>query len=181
METFWELGYEGAALSDLCTAMGINSASIYNSFGSKEDLFREAIALYGDSDGSATDRALREAATARAAVEGMLRGNLDVYANPRTPNGCMVVLSATNYSPRNKPIRDHLVWRRRDTVVALEKRLERAVDEGELPADVDVKVVASFYGTVLHGLSIEARDGVPVARLQSTVDVAMGMWDTLVR
>jgi AcrR family transcriptional regulator len=178
METFWELGYEGAALTDLTEAMGINSASVYNTFGSKEDLFRAAIALYGDSDGSATDRALREAPTAREAVERMLRGNLAIFADPETPNGCMVVLSATNYSTRNRAVRDHLVGHRRNTVLELEKRLARAIDEGELPAGADVKVIASFYSTMLHGLSIEARDGVPVAVLQSTVDAAMAMWET---
>ncbi len=59
MEVFWELGYEGAKLTDLTGAMNINSASLYNAFGSKEQLFREAVELYGSTTGSATARALR--------------------------------------------------------------------------------------------------------------------------
>lgn len=66
MEAFWESGYEGTKLTDLTAAMGINSASLYNAFGSKEELFREAVALYGATAGSATGRALREEPTARA-------------------------------------------------------------------------------------------------------------------
>ncbi|MFD5199760.1 hypothetical protein ACFWM7_06275 [Streptomyces sp. NPDC058375] len=41
--------------------------------------------------------------------------------------------------------------------------------------------VAAFYATILHGLSIEARDGVPLERLRSTVDHAVALWDSLVR
>jgi len=42
MEVFWAKGYEGASLSDLTAAMGINSPSLYAAFGSKEALFLEA-------------------------------------------------------------------------------------------------------------------------------------------
>ncbi|WP_280301617.1 TetR/AcrR family transcriptional regulator [Nocardia abscessus] len=43
MEVFWEHGYEGASMSDLTTAMGINSPSLYAAFGGKEQLFRAAV------------------------------------------------------------------------------------------------------------------------------------------
>jgi AcrR family transcriptional regulator len=181
METFWEFGYEGTKLTDLTAAMGINSASLYNTFGSKEQLFREAVALYDSTTGSATNHALREAPTARAAVEAMLRGNIDTFTDPATPSGCMIVLSATNCSHQNREVAEHLARWRRNAVTELEKRLERGVEEGELAPDTDVRPVADFYATVLHGLSIEARDGVPLERLRSTVDNAVALWDFLVR
>ncbi|PVC87006.1 TetR/AcrR family transcriptional regulator [Streptomyces sp. CS131] len=181
MEVFWELGYEGTKLTDLTGAMNINSASLYNAFGSKEQLFREAVELYGSTTGSATARALREEPTARAAVEAMLRGNIDIFADTGTPSGCMIVLAAANCAHQNRNVAEHLAGHRRRTVAELEERLERAVREGELAPGVDVRSVADFYATILYGLSIEARDGVPVERLRSTVDRAVGLWDTLVR
>ncbi|WP_089115089.1 TetR/AcrR family transcriptional regulator [Streptomyces sp. SS07] len=181
MEVFWELGYEGTKLTDLTGAMNINSASLYNTFGSKEQLFREAVALYGSTTGSATARALREEPTARAAVEAMLRGNIDIFADTGTPTGCMIVLAAANCAHQNRGVAEHLAGHRRRTVAELEDRLERAITEGELAPETDVRAVADFYATILYGLSIEARDGVPVERLRSTVDRAVGLWDTLVR
>ncbi|MFJ2848056.1 MULTISPECIES: TetR/AcrR family transcriptional regulator [Streptomyces] len=181
MEVFWELGYEGAKLTDLTGAMNINSASLYNTFGSKEQLFREAVALYGSTTGSATARALREEPTARAAVEAMLRGNIDIFADTGTPSGCMIVLAAANCAHQNRGVADHLAGHRRRTVAELEDRLQRAIVEGELAPGTDIRSVADFYATLLYGLSIEARDGVPVERLRSTVDRAVGLWDALVR
>ncbi|MFJ7056400.1 TetR/AcrR family transcriptional regulator [Streptomyces microflavus] len=180
METFWEYGYEGAKLTDLTAAMGINSASLYNAFGSKEELFREAVALYGSTTGSATARALREEPTARGAVEAMLRGNIDTFTDPGTPTGCLIVLAAANCSQRNREVGEFLAGWRRRAVAELEARLEQAVLEGELASGTDVRSVAAFYATVLHGLSVEARDGVPLERLSSTVDHAVALWDSLV-
>src|SRR5438552_19063433 len=35
MEAFWDKGYEGASLSDLTSAMGMDAPSLYAAFGSK--------------------------------------------------------------------------------------------------------------------------------------------------
>ena len=77
LDLFWERGYEGTSLNDLAEAMGIASASIYACFGSKEDLFRQVMALYGTTSGEPPRRALREQPTARAAIHAMLRATAD--------------------------------------------------------------------------------------------------------
>src|SRR5258708_33535804 len=46
MTVFWRQGYEGASLSDLTKAMGINSPSLYACFGSKEGLFKAVLERY---------------------------------------------------------------------------------------------------------------------------------------
>ncbi|BCJ58121.1 hypothetical protein Jiend_15430 [Micromonospora endophytica] len=51
MEVFWRHGYQGASMTALTAAMGINSPSLYAAFGSKEALFRAAVALYNTTEG----------------------------------------------------------------------------------------------------------------------------------
>jgi AcrR family transcriptional regulator len=177
MRVFWARGYEGTSISDLTEAMGINSPSLYSCFGSKEKLFREAIALY--ESGSATERALKDAPTARAAVEAMLRDNVQAYAEPGNPPGCMVVLSALLGPPETKAVRDFLVEARKASVADLRQRLDRGVREGDLPAGANTAAIAAFYTTVLNGLSIAARDGAAPETLDAIVEGAMAAWDGL--
>ncbi|WP_164125535.1 TetR family transcriptional regulator, partial [Stenotrophomonas maltophilia] len=58
MRVFWAKGYEGAQLVDLTAAMGINPPSFYAAFGSKQEIFREAIDLYLATAGANAMRAL---------------------------------------------------------------------------------------------------------------------------
>jgi len=177
MELFWEHGFEGASLSELTKAMGISAPSLYAAFGSKEQLFREAVAYYNDPERSPTARALTDQPTARQAVEAMLRDNAVSYSDPQTPRGCLIVLSATNYAPRSRGIRDLLAALREQDRRDVQLRLDTAVGEGELPASVNTAALTGFVMTVLHGLSIQARDGADAKTLDGIVDLAMLAWD----
>lgn len=174
---FWERGYDGASVSELTHAMGVSPPSLYAAFGSKETLFREAVALYGRREGGTTLRALREQPTARAAVEAMLRDNAAIYADPSTPHGCLVVLGAPAGAPGDSAIREHLRDLRCQVLSALRDRLSCAVASGELAADTDVDALAAYYDTVLQGLSIQARDGASRATMEAVIDCAMAAWD----
>ncbi len=177
MEVFWARGYEGTSVADLTAAMGINSPSLYAAFGCKEQLFREAVALYAKH--SATSRALSEAPTARDMVERMLRDNVAGYANPGNPPGCMVVLSALIGTPETKPVRDYLADCRREGLAQLKQRLDQGVADGDLPEGTDTARLAAYYAAVLNGLSIAARDGASRRELDGIVDLAMATWEIL--
>ena len=56
MLAFWQHGYEGTSMADLVAATGLASARLYAAFGSKEDLFREAVARYEEGDGAFAER-----------------------------------------------------------------------------------------------------------------------------
>ncbi len=176
MRTFWKQGYEGTSIQDLVTAMGVNKPSLYSTFGCKEEVFREAVELYDRLEGRATTQSLAEAATAREAVETMLRANARAYAVSKGPRGCMIVLSSLLGAPENEGVRAFLAKNRLDGEMALRARLARGVAEGDLGPSADLDSLASFYTTVLEGLSIQARDGASEQKLNMVINVAMLAW-----
>jgi AcrR family transcriptional regulator len=181
MEVFWEHGYEGASVGDLTTAMGIRPPSLYAAFGCKEELFREAVALYEDVEGAPPLRALREAPTAREGVEAMLRTNAQAYTEPGRPTGCMVVLAATTYTPSTQGIRDFLAEQRRLSTAVVRERLDRGHADGDLPSGADTGALAAYVSSVQFGMSVQARDGATRGELFAVVDTAMAGWERAAR
>ncbi|MCP2342703.1 TetR/AcrR family transcriptional regulator [Actinomadura rupiterrae] len=180
LDVFWERGYEGTSLNDLAQAMGIASASIYAYFGSKQDLFRKVMALYGATAGEPPRRALREHAGAREAVHAMLRATADQITGADTPHYCMLVLAAPTGAVENHDVREFLAGIRRDVRAAIRDRLERGVADGDLAVpDGGVDGLARYYATVVQGLSIQARDGATREELETVITCAMAAWDAL--
>ena len=180
LDLFWERGYEGTSLNDLAEAMGIASASIYACFGSKEDLFRKVMMLYGTTSGEPPRRALREQPTACAAIHEMLRATADEITRPDTPHYCMLILAAPTGAVENHAIREFLADLRRDMFTAIKDRLARGVTDGDLTASAaGLGAIARYYTTVVQGLSIQARDGAGRGELEAVITCAMAAWDTL--
>ncbi|MGE8401104.1 MAG: TetR/AcrR family transcriptional regulator [Delftia tsuruhatensis] len=178
MLAFWRRGYEGTSMADLVQALGIASARIYAAFGSKQDLFREAVQRYEAGDGGFADRAMAQEPRVRDALARVLRDAVATYTDDAHPLGCMVVTAATNCAEENEAVAAWLAGHRRQRTQSLIDRLQRALDEGELRAGTDVQALGDFYATQLHGISVQARDGVPRQRLLAAVQTALLLLDT---
>ncbi|OKO84618.1 TetR family transcriptional regulator [Bradyrhizobium sp. NAS80.1] len=180
-DAFWERGYEGTSMADLISAMNISSASIYAAFGSKEALFREAVADYDANDGGFASRALTEEPTTRAALRRMLVDAVTLFTRPGKPRGCMVVLSAPRCAKENEGVSDWLSVQRRARHAAIVRRIREARDYGEIKPEADPEVLADFYTTFLQGLSVQARDGFSKKQMMASIDSAMQVFDAVVQ
>lgn len=181
MEVFWAKGYEGASMADLTEAMGIASPSLYAAFGSKEALFREALALYGATEGGEIWDAVRNAPTAYEAIEGFLMQTARVFTRRGKPPGCLVVLSALHPTDSSENVRRELIRARAQNIDDLAVRLTQGIAAGEIAPEVDVKSVAAYYVTVQQGMSIQARDGATRRQLEAIARAALAAWEPLTR
>ena len=176
MHVFWEHGYEAASVANLTLAMGITPPSLYAAFGDKEHLFLEALEAYGKGPGGFGARALAEEPTARRAVKRLLEEGAAELTRDCQPHGCMVVMAATNCSIAAEHIQSALAKRRALGVQAMQDRIQRGIDEGELPSGTDAGALASFYAMVYQGMSMQAKDGASRESLLASVSMAMRSW-----
>lgn len=179
IDVFWEKGFEGASMADLTAAMGIGTTSLYAAFGSKDELFREAVEHYAVYAGAEIWGAVTDADTARGAIEGYLLATARAFTRGDRPSGCLVVLSALHANGATADLRDDLIGKRGQSVEDLAAVLQRGVERGELPAGLDVRAVARFYATVQQGMSIQARDGADRATLEGIAHAALAAWEPL--
>ena len=153
---------------------GISAASLYAAFGSKEALYKEAVALYMATVGRRLRDTLADTdAAPLQAIENALRCAAEFQRDDEHPRGCMVVLSATNCSPDNAHLRRAMALERQNTRLAFRDCLRRGMDAGQLPSTTDAESLADFLSAVLNGLSIQARDELSADALNGIVDTAM--------
>ena len=172
---FWRNGYEGASISDLTEAMGINPPSLYAAFGNKEGLFRKVVDRYVERHACFWEVA-RTAPTARAMVEHLLRASADFVTDEANPKGCLFVRGPMACSEAANKIRDELVTRRATGEAMLRERLERAVNEGEISVELDPADYARYIMTVLEGMSVRAAGGATREELHKVADLALRTW-----
>jgi len=175
VHVFWRKGYEGASLSDLTRAMGINRPSLYAAFGGKEALFQKAVDRYAAGPGAYVRDALA-APTARAVVERMLRGAVALQTDPKTPPGCLVVNGALACGAKAERVRRRLASHRDALEHDLRRRLERARATGDLPASARPSDLARFVMTVMRGMAVQAAGGATRAELERVVQTALRAW-----
>jgi AcrR family transcriptional regulator len=173
MQVFWRKGYLGTSLSDLTDAMGINRPSLYAAFGNKESLFRKALDHYVKGPSSYLSEALQEP-TARAVVERLLHGVVDLLTDPRTPTTCLWVHGALSCG--DDPLREEFAAQRAAGQAKLRTRFKRAVADGDLPPDSDADALARYVQTVNFGLTVQASTGASRKELLRTVEIALKAW-----
>lgn len=157
-------GFEGVSIADLCARIGIKATSLYAAYGSKLDLYHQAVEHYAEEAGRLFGAALDRADSVPAAVRAVLECAAIAYtADPRRP-GCLVLNGATMTA--DQAAIDILRAKSRQTQALIQARLDAlGAREPEL--------LSGFIVTIMRGLSAAARDGQSRDRLLATVALVM--------
>jgi AcrR family transcriptional regulator len=175
MRVFAAKGYEGASLSDLTAAMGINRPSLYAAFGNKDALFRQAMDQYVQAGAEHVAECL-SAPTAREGVERLLREGVAHWTDPEWPGLCFVTQMPLEGCGASIETRLDMAEKRAIVEQALKRRIAQAAADGELPRSTAADDLARFYFVVVQGLALQAQHGGTAAELLQVVDVAMQRW-----
>jgi AcrR family transcriptional regulator len=172
---FWERGYEGTSTADLTKAMGINPPTLYSMFGSKEELYRQALDFSIARENSRRSEILQSSPVYEA-LSLYLYDIADGDTQPGKPRGCMVSTAVLQHAEENASVARMTAELRERSMQTLKARFDRAVEEGELPAQTDTDTLARFYGAIIQGMSAQACDGACNVRLKRLIDIALTAW-----
>ena len=137
-----EVGLHGLSLAQLADRLEVSKSGLFAHWRSKEALQLATV-----------DRAVAQwqemiVAPALHAPRGVRRlsalheARIDFYAARVLPGGCFFANTEFEYNARPGPVRDRLAEALSRWTALLERLVQEAVDLGELPADLDVPLLA---------------------------------------
>ena len=174
-DVFWTKGFSATSLDDLASAMHMNRPSIYRAFGDKETLYRRALVQFMQGMQAAFAATMLAEERIEQALTQFYRAAVATYTAGAVPRGCMVMSTAVTAATCHPEIRDDVLAVIRELDAQVARRLQRAVDDGQLPQSFDCGTRARIAQGLLHSLSLRARAGEPPKQLQSLIDHAVAL------
>jgi AcrR family transcriptional regulator len=172
---FWQHGFSGTSTRALATSLGISSSSLYAAFGSKADLFDEAVRTYALRYSAVYDVALAEPTLAQV-VSRLFAGSISEFV--RTDDGhpgCLTSSAVMVDTSATLDVRTFVTDLQRRDEERLRDRIERSVRAGDVPPGIDATTLSSLLQTLWHGLATRADLGAGVAELTSTAELAVAL------
>ncbi|MEU5565046.1 TetR/AcrR family transcriptional regulator [Micromonospora musae] len=170
---FWRHGYSGTSTRTLTTALGISSSSLYAAFGTKAELFDEAVRTYALRYSAIYERAVAEPSIEHV-IERLLMDSIEEFSRSEDGHpGCLTSSAVMADAPTTLDVRSYVADLQRSDEARLRARIERAVLDGDLTATTNSAALAELVQTVWQGLSVRSDLGATRDQLVGVANLAL--------
>src|SRR5262245_42472157 len=175
---FWRKGYAATSVQDLVTAMGIERASLYGTFGDKRALYLRALRSYQARSLAATQQALGAGGSPKAAVRRFVLGVAAQAGGRQGRLGCMCVNANVELAPHDPAVGQQVREHGARVEALLAAALRRAMAAGELPAGADCRRLALLLFGLIMALNVLGKQSAGPTRLTALARQGLAALDT---
>lgn len=157
MNELWRNGFGACSVKSISEKLGITRSSFYNAFGSRENLFLEALDLYFSKS---PDKALADISEDTNVLQALTRFFREVCrARAADPDarGCMAVNCVAELVGADETLGPVLEEAVINSLERFENLLRQARKAGEIETDTDLKGKALALQNLLIGLNVMAK------------------------
>ena len=155
MTAFWDYGFESTSLAVLIERMGISRASLYHTFGSKDELFVEAMARYNQMMHEQFLAPLRAEGDPLQILRQFLYDMADQLCSPEG-HTCLVIKAAASPCKDRGQAGEGLIQCMKTIDHAFHALLVRAREAGQISSSRNLRSLARLLTSVTHGLNVRA-------------------------
>lgn len=177
MHLFWKQGYAATSVQDLVKHLGINRASIYDTYGDKENLFLEAFALYRKTSIQGLKDFLDKHIDVRSGFKKLFEAAIEESVNDTDKRGCFAVNTTTELIPGDDRILSILEENRASLEKLFLNYLKRGAKAGQLSKDKDLKALATLLYTLFNGIKVVSKVNSNKKTLKASIKQIMVLLD----
>lgn len=158
-------GFRGLTIEAVADRSGVAKTTIYRWWPSKQDLLLEALSALRQQAMVPDTGSIRDDAVAH------LRGHIEAFRNPGTAPILADALAEAFRNPKLEEARRGFVTAQREP---FRQALERGVDRGELPADLDYQLTMDLLIGSIVNRALVTRGPLEPALAERIVNIVFG-------
>lgn len=170
---FWERGYNATSVQDLVDHLGINRASIYDTWGDKHGLYLETLKHYRQQTSSYLLEKLRSERSAKEIVKDFLHDVVNDSVTDDKRKGCFMANSASEMANSDVIVYQMFTDNRVKIEGVLNELIKEGQESGEFATRFDSQAYARFIFNTATGLRTLAKGTIAEKELNEVVDVAL--------
>ncbi len=152
INVFHDKGFNATSMQDLVDATGLNRSSIYNSFGSKLDLFLECLNVYQYKYQQDTSEVLLHSNTGYDAIQNIFLMYLEDIIKDKDSKGCMITNSKSEMANHCDRITGFLKVNQKQTLDLLAQLINKGQNDGSINTNQTSENYALYLFSALQGI-----------------------------
>jgi len=172
MLTFWEQGYEATSVQDLVDVTGVQRQSLYDTFGSKHEIFLRSLMRYQALKGDQLSDLIKR--HPRGGLR-LIRAVFDSCAaeTVQDARGCFAANCSAELGERDEDVAERVRVGRDGLQSLFERCLVEARTAGELGNPSSPPALAHFLVNAFFGLRLMAKTRPPKAMIDDVVSITL--------
>lgn len=175
MNLFWKQGYSATSVQDLVSHLGINRASLYDTFGDKEKLFKKSFELYRKQSIDKICELFQNEPNVKEGFSRLFNGALNEALLDKDRKGCFAVNNTTELVPNNESCLEILSSNRQNFENLFYEYLKRGQKKGQLAECKDLKSLASLLFVIYNGILVVSKIQTNKKELTDSINVALSL------
>lgn len=177
MELFWEKGFHATSMQNLVSHLGINRASLYDTFGGKEELFNKAFTQYRSVTGNMLKAMFDREDSVRTGLKKLFDIAIEEALTDKARKGCFVVNTTTELIPGDEAIHKVLSDNKTNVEGLFINYVQKGIDRGEFSPSKNAESIGLMLFTLYSGMRVLAKVDSNPDKLNSMVQAGLSVLD----
>ena len=178
MELFWEKGFHATSMQDLVSYLGINRASLYDTYGGKEQLFDMAFAQYRKDAGSWVEELFAQHDSVKDGFRVLFEKAIEEVITDECRKGCFVVNTITELTPGNEKMDSTLMEHKQSMENLFVGFIQKGINSGEISSKKKAQEVGLMLFTLYNGIRVVSKVDTDTHKLQKVAAAGLSVLDS---
>lgn len=177
MNLFWKKGYYATSIQDLVNYLGINRASLYDTFGSKKSLFEKAFLHYTTTNTDTQKKFLDSHDDVRIGFKKLFDMAIQQSILDEDNKGCFAVNSTIEFIPNEKDFSSLVYENKKQFEEMFFNYLLLGIERNQISEDKNLQAIATLFFTFYNGLKVVTKVDFDATIFSKSVDSLLSVLD----